>query len=280
MDKEKALKEIQFNISKKNTRLASEQTKELANCFSEDPFTLLMCSSLMKVIGDEKGAEEIARSIPDKVKEGNELEVAKGLRGLWYPAEAEKLLYRIEENDEVIRERMRVFFDMMRYGEVQSLYERLSVPTLEDSAVMIDALSSNKEFDRAVWLAEDLLEEAPDNLILQRCYCGALTAAGRTKEAEGYVRGILKMNKSSPNANALASYYLWIVGKTTGAGSLASKAIKADPSNTMAMEILAYCMIEKRKPQEAKIIAGAINEKEPGNPAVVRILDMCRMAER
>jgi len=280
MDKEKALKEIQLNIGKGNIIPAAEQIKELANNFSDDPFTLLTCTSLMKVIGDEKGAADIAKTIPNKVRDGNKLEVAKGLRGLRFPAEAEMVLSGVEENDEVIREKMRVLFDMRRYGEVPSLYEKLASPALEDSVVMADALSSNKEHGRAVKMAEELLAEAPDDLTVQKCYCGALTAAGRTKDAEKYVKSNLKGDKSSSNANALASYYMWINGKTASAGALASKAIKADPDNTMAMEVLAYCFIEKGKIKEAKIAAGAINEKEPGNPAVVRILDMCRIADK
>jgi len=276
MDKERTLKDIQLNISKGNTLLVSEQVKELANCFSDDPFTLLTCSSLLKVIGDEKGAADIAGSIPDKVTDGNELEVAKGLRGLWYPAEAEKLLSRIEENDEVIRERMRVLFFMTRYDDAASLYERLSAPMSEDSAVMIDILTAKKDHGRAIKMAEGLLAGTSENLNVQKSYIGALAAAGMTKEAERYVKNNMKTSRSSSNANALASCYMWIMGKSTSAGAFASKAVKADPSNTIAMEILAYCMIEKRKIQEAKIIAGAINEKEPGNPAVVRILEMCR----
>ena len=276
MDKERTLKEIQLNISKGNTLLATEQVKELANNFSDDPFTLLTCSSLLKAIGDEKGAAEIAGTIPDKVKGGNELEVAKGLRGLWYPAVAEKLLSRIQETDEVIRERMRVLFFMTRYDDAASLYERLSAPSSEDSAVMIDILTAKKDHGRAIKMAEGLLSGYPESLIVQKSYVGSLAAAGMNKEAEKYVRNNMKTNKSSSNANALASYYMWIIGKSTSAGAFATKAVKADPGNTIAMEILAYCMIEKRKIQEAKIIAGAINEKEPGNPAVVRILEMCR----
>jgi tetratricopeptide (TPR) repeat protein len=168
----------------------------------------------------------------------------------------------------------------MKYSQAASLFSKLTNPTMEDSAVWIDALSSNKEHDRAIMAAEELLAEAPDDLIVQRCYCGTLVAAGMTRMADGYVKSKLNKNKKSSNANALAAYYMWIIGRTSGAGTFASKAIKADPNNTMAMEILAYCLIQKGKPQEAKIAAGAINEKDPGNPAVVRILDMCRTAER
>ncbi|MCL2033082.1 MAG: tetratricopeptide repeat protein [Methanomassiliicoccaceae archaeon] len=279
MDKDKVLKEIQSNIRAGNARLVSEQVMELANCFSDDPFTLLTCSSLLKVIEDEKGARNIAAIIPDKVKERDGLEAAKGLLGIGFPAEAEKILSGIEENAEVIRERMRALYEMQRYSESSALYGKLTDPTLDDSVVMIGAVSANKEHDLAVGLAKDLLAEAPYDLNVQKCCCAALMAAGRSKEAERLVKDNLKKDKSSPDANALASYFMWIMGRTASAAAFASKAVKDDPDNTMAMEIFAYCLIEKGKVQEAKIVAGAINEKEPGNPAVVRILDMCRTSD-
>jgi Flp pilus assembly protein TadD len=143
---------------------------------------------------------------------------------------------------------------------------------------MIRSLSSINEHVRAADLAKALLAEAPDLLGVQKCYCSVLSSAGRSKEAEKFVKDNLKKNKSSPDADALAAYLLWIEGKTTSAGAYAAKAVKGDPNNTTAMEILAYCLVEKGKTSEAKIVAGAINEKEPGNPAVVRILDMCRIS--
>ncbi|MCL1811739.1 MAG: hypothetical protein FWG41_05950 [Methanomassiliicoccaceae archaeon] len=279
MDKEKALKEIQSNIKGGNTRPASEQITLLAENFADDPFTLLTCASLLKVIEDEKGAAEIAATIPNKVEDKDRLEVAKGLRGIGFPSEAEEVLSGAAENDGVARERMRALFDMRRFAEAIVSYELLNEPTLQDEVIMISSVSADKEHDRAVEMAKGLLAEAPDDTEVQRCYCAVLSAADRRKEAEKFVKDNLKKNRSSPNANALTAYYLWIEGKTSGAGAYASKAIKADQDNTMAMEILAYCLVEKGKLQEAKIVAGAINEKDPGNRAVVRILDMCRIAK-
>ncbi|MDR0309657.1 MAG: tetratricopeptide repeat protein [Candidatus Methanoplasma sp.] len=279
MDKEKALKEIRSNISKGSTGPATEQIKELANCFSEDVFTLLTCASLLKAIEDEKNARNIAGIIPEKVKKEDGLEAAKGLRGLGYPAEAEKILSGIEESEETVRERMRALFDLRRFEESAILYDKLTGPTLSDSVVRAESLSANKEHDRAAAAAKEILAEAPEDLNVQRCYCAVLTAAGRSKEAEKFVKDNLKKNKASPDANALAAYQLWIEGKTKSAGVLASKAVQGDPGNTMAMETLAYCLIENGKLKEAKIVAGAINEKEPGNPAVARILNACRAAD-
>lgn len=275
MDKEKILKEIQSNIRKGDIGLASGQILGLADQFSEEPFTLLTCASLLKAIEDESGAAGIAKRIPDKVKDGDRLEAAKGLRRIGFPAQAEKILSFLAESDEVIREKMQVLFDLRSYAGSSKMYERLAEPTLDDAVVKVRSLSACEEHGLAVQLAEGLLAEAPGDPNVQRCYCAALSAAGRSKEAGKFVKDNLKKNKSS-DADSLASYYLWIEGKTVSAGAYASKAVREDPDNTQAMEILAFCMVEKKKLQEAKIIAGAINEKKPGDPAVVRILDMCR----
>ena len=279
MEKEKVLKEIQSNIRAGKTDLASIQIQEMANNFSDDPFTLLTCASLLKVIGDEKGAKKIVDSIVGKIRNENRLEVSKGLRGMGYPAEAEKILYDAVGGDDVLREIMLVSFDLRKYAECAASYGKLSTPTIDDTAVMIDSVSASGDHNRAVKLAKELLAEAPDDLNVQKCYCSAMISAGMSKEAGKFVKDNLKKNKNSSDANALASYFLWIEGKSKSAGAYASKAIKADPENTMAMEILAYCLIEKKKLQEAKIVAGAINEKRPGDPAVVRILDACRNAD-
>ena len=278
MDREKVLKEIQSNIRAGNTPLASGQIMEMAEHFSDDPFTLLTCASLLKVIDDENGAARIIRTVPGRVRDEDRLEIAKGLRGIGSPAEAADVLSLAMESEEVWRERMNVLFDLRMYSESMKAYERLSAPTLEDSVVMIDSVSAAGEHGRAVGLAKDLLSEAPADLRVQRCYCSALSAAGMSKEAGKFVKDNLKSSGSSSDANALAAYHLWIEGKTASAGAYASKAIKEDPGNTMAMEILGYSLVEKKKLREAKIVAGAINEKEPGHPAVVRILDMCRNA--
>ncbi|MCL2148832.1 MAG: tetratricopeptide repeat protein [Methanomassiliicoccaceae archaeon] len=278
MDKGKALKEIQSNIAAGETALASVQIRELAGRFPDDPFTLLTCSSLLKVIEDEGGAREIASSIPGKVGERDGLEAAKGLRGIGFPAEAEAILSRLGDSDGVVRERMRALYDMRRHEESAAMYGRLADPTLDDTAVMVGAVSANNEHGRAAELAEALLAEAPCDLAVQKRYCAVMTAAGRQKDAERLVKDALKRDRSSPDANALAAYFFWVMGRVTAAAAHASKAIKGDPHNTTAMEVFAYCLAEKGRAAEAKVVAGAINEEDPGNPAVVRILDMCRGA--
>jgi len=277
MDKEKALKEIQSNIKAGNTLLASRQISAMADHFSNDPFTLLTCVSLLKVIEDEGAARVLAVTISENVRDEDRIEIAKGLRAAGFPEEAAKTLLNAAECEASVRETMRARFDMMDFRGAIESYGRLAEPTLEDTEIMIGALAALNEYDRAVKAARELLAEAPGVLSVQRCYCATLSAAGMFKEAERFVKDNLKKNRSSSDANALMSCHLWIDGKTAGAGAYASKAIREDPGNIIAMEILAYCLVEKGKIKEAKIVAGAINEKEPGDPAVFKILNMCRV---
>lgn len=276
MDKEQVLKSIQVNIRDGKDQLASTQIMELANYFSDDVFTLLTCSSLLKTIGDDKGSSDIVERILKAVGTNNRVEVSKGFRSIGYPKAAREVLSNTEENDEVIRGMMGASFDLRDHSEVQRLYEKLEIPTITDSIMMVESLSASKEHSKAEAIATGLLKEASDDVNVQKCYCSVLVAGGRNKDAEKFVKDNLKKNKASPDANALAAYYLWIEGKTTSAGAYATKAVKADPKHIMAMEILAYCLVDKGKVNEAKIVAGAINESDPGNPAVVRILDMCK----
>ena len=276
MDKEKALIEIQSNIRNGKIDLASQQILMLANAYSTDPFTLLTCASLLRVIEQDKIAKNVVETILENVKTGESLAVAQGLRRIGFPKEAEKILSEVSESDEAFRERMLVSFDLGKFAESIETYHKLSEPTLSDTAVMIDALSASKENGKAIDLAKKLLDESPNELRVQKCYCSALISAGRSKDAIKFVKDNLKNNKDSSDADALASYVLWVEGKSTSAGAYATKAIKADQGNVLAIEILAYSLIEKKKYPEAKIAAGAINEKDPGNPAVIRILDMCK----
>ena len=69
---------------------------------------------------------------------------------------------------------------------------------------------------------------------------------------------------------------MWINGKIPAAANYANRALHVDPLHVGALEVMAMCFVEKGKYTQAKLFAGAINEKEPGSPAVIRILDACR----
>lgn len=279
MEKERFLKEIQANIRIGNEKLASTQITELANLYSDDPFMLLTCASLMSVVGDKKDVSGIVRKIPDAVKdkEGSKLEVVKGLRGIGYSEEAETILSDMKDDQEVIRLKAAVLSDTHRYSEAIEMFDLISEPSLSDRISKAYALSGDKRYDQAIGHVREMMSESPDDQNVKRCFCSVLVASGDVKEAEKFIKDNLKKDKSSPDANALAACFLWLIGKSANAGAYASKAVRAEPENLLGMEILAYTLIDKNKIQEARIVAGAINENDPGNPAVLKILDMCRI---
>ena len=108
--------------------------------------------------------------------------------------------------------------------------------------------------------------------------CSVLLRMGREKDAVKLARSHLKEDKKNPDSLALSAYVMWINGKTPAAANYANRALHLDPLHTGALETMAMCFIEKGRYAEAKLFAGAINEKNPGDPAVIRILDACRAA--
>ena len=72
------------------------------------------------------------------------------------------------------------------------------------------------------------------------------------------------------------AFYQWLDGNSTAGGAFSSKALKLENKHLGALETIGLCFAEKGSFWEAKIAAGAINEIEPGSPAVFRILAVCK----
>jgi hypothetical protein len=102
---------------------------------------------------------------------------------------------------------------------------------------------------------------------------------GRNKDAIKTARKYLKEDKDADSL-ALAAYVMRINGRMMAAANFAHRAIAKDHTHKGALETMAFCLIEKSKFIEAKVFAGAINERSPGDPAAIRILDACRIASK
>jgi len=275
MDKEQALKGIQSNIRSGNKEMASSQIEGLASAYSDDPFTLLTCISLFKVIEDEKGALKTVKILLRAVEKRSATEVAKGLRSMGYFEETLSVLSGAENDDEVLRVRAAALSDLGRPAESIAELEKIKERTISDDVAEAENLSSVKEYEKAVRTAKQILSESSE-FSVKRCYCHVLMSSGDRKGADRFVKDEMKKDKNSADNNALAAYQMWIEGKTAPAAAYATKAIKLDEGHIGAMEVLAYCLVEKGKIAEARIVAGAINEKEPGHQAVFRILNICK----
>jgi Predicted N-acetylglucosaminyl transferase len=275
MDKEQALKGIQSNIRSGNKEMASSQIEGLASVYSDDPFTLLTCISLSKVIEDEDGASRLLRILLKTVEKGSAFEVAKGLRSMGYCEETLSVLTGVEDNDDILRVRAAALSDMGRPVDAIVISEKIKDRSISDDIFEAESLCSVKEYEKAVRIAKRILSESSE-FSVKRCYCHVLISSGDRKGADRFVKDEMKKDKNSADNNALAAYQMWIEGKTTPAAAYATKAIKSDEGHIGAMEVLAYCLAEKGKIAEARIVAGAINEREPGHQAVIRILDLCK----
>ncbi|MCK9322621.1 MAG: hypothetical protein RBR05_00910 [Candidatus Methanomethylophilaceae archaeon] len=278
MDKERAFKEVQNNIKTGRFDIVGPQISEIVSNYSKDPFTLLTCASLLKVTEDDNRMSDVIKLIMNCLPEteGSRFEIAVGLRGLGFQVYAESILCDLEKTDEILKELSKAYFDMNKYEKALEYQNYIEISTIDDEIFTIRILCAMKDYDKAAEKAKSILKEFPLDYEAQKCYCSVLLSSGQQKEAEKFVKGKLKENKTSADTNALVSYFLWITGRSTAAGGYAAKAIKIDDDHLGALEILAYCLIDKNKIPEAKIVAGAINEKASGHPAVIRILDMCK----
>jgi hypothetical protein len=88
------------------------------------------------------------------------------------------------------------------------------------------------------------------------------------------------MKQKDADGYALMAFYSWLNGNSTACGAFSSKALQLSERHIGALETFGYGAVDKGAIWEAKVAAGAINEAEPGNPAVFRILAMCREKEK
>ncbi|MDR3206227.1 MAG: tetratricopeptide repeat protein [Candidatus Methanoplasma sp.] len=273
MEKNAALKGIEAKIIEGRTEEAFLMISELISC-SDDPFTLLTCASLSSTAGHRGGVKAAVSKILRTPLGGRAAEVAAGLAGIGCFSEALDVIRSSNEKGCASLEAS-LLLALGRCGEALEAADRASELSLPGRIVRVEALSALGRHDEAVRIAKDLEAYGATAYEAGRCYCAALLSADRPKDAKNYLSEMLKADKNSADYNALAAYVFWVQGKTTAAASYAAKAVQADNGHTGAMETLALCMIDKGRYRDAKIVAGAINEKSPGNPAAHRIIEAC-----
>ncbi len=276
MNDDKALSDIRNVIAAGQLDTAEILLRERASSAS-DPLIKIQCASILLVIGRSEASDEVLENIHEELRDTNEnsFSVAQAMRGLGRGDLAVDLLRDMTENDAVLREKAMSFSMIGRYREAIDAVEKISEKTADDSVLLLESLSSLGEHDKALKLSDELFEKHPDSYNVLRSRGGALIASGKDKEAVKYARKLMKDNKDSADANAVAAYVMYIIGNTKPAGAFSSKALRIDGTHVGAMEILALSLMDKDKHKNACIVAGAMNEKEPGNPAAVRILREC-----
>ncbi len=273
MDTDEAFAEIRKDISEGRGELVGP--KSLAIARDGDPMTRIKCLSLLKVVGDRPTSQEILRMLMESLPEDREtlVQVAGALRGLEYPSSALSILKSMDADDSVVRMSVLCLMDLDEYEEAFDTISRIGEMSPFDRVMLTEINSALGRHKEAVETAEKLLDEYPQNYQVRRAYVASLLLAGREKEAMKYARAGLK--DKSADSNSLIAFALRISGNYKAAAGYATRAIKIDNGHIGAMETLGICLAWKGEYDKARIVAGAINEKSPGDKAALNVLTYC-----
>lgn len=275
MDNNEALQAIRQNIRDEKNEVAAIQIMDLASKNQGDPMILLTCCSMLRTIGNDKDFPGVLSVLMSHIPsdEKSRYEVATGLIGLGCLREAGRILEDLGDSDRVLRARAAVMHGTDRDAEALSALGKMGELGEIDRVLKVQVLGSMGRHDEAIAEAEDILKRS-ESYRAGRCYISALVLADRTKDAARYAKD--RMKSKDADGYALMAYYQWLNGNSTASGAFSSKALKLDGRHIGALETIGYSFCDKGTYWEAKVAAGAINEIEPGNPAVFRILAMCR----
>ncbi len=274
MDDEETIRQIRENIVSDRTDLARPQILDLAERSAKRPMMLLTCASLFLTLGDEDGFQDILKRIDDNLPDRTTVlcDIASGLIALDVPKNALHALEGAQDCDPVFVLRASALHALMRDEEALEVLENIGDSDVPDQVMEAQILASLKRYDEALALLKPLVDRKDYGAC--RAYVHTLVKADRNKEALKYVKPRAK--EVSADGLALMSQLQWLVGNTNAAGAYASRALKVDEGHTGAMEYLGYSLAMKGKTRDAKIVAGSINEKDPGNAAAFCILTLCR----
>ena len=279
MDIESAFESIYVNM--KNGEYGQVRPKVDAIASSaDDMFVLLKCASLLKVVDDDDGCQDILDRVitaASGIKEGR-LSIAIPLRTLGRPADAYDLIKEEEDTDRMLGEKARTLLMMDEYEYALSEMRKIVTTTAADRILLSEILCSLGEFKEAYEVSESLVNDEPSYERLVNL-CATMMLMGKNKDAVKTAKKHLKDGRSADSL-ALLAYVMRINGKTTAAAAYAHNSLSIDHTHKGALETMAFCLIERSRFSEAKVMAGAINDKSPGDPAAVRILDACRQASK
>ena len=274
MEAEEEFSRITELIKKGDYGSAKIRTRSLADAHRGKASIGIRCASVMKVIGDEGGTEEVLSDIlsnlPEDETERFEIHFAIGMLGM--PEEALEGMDRMGMVKDRPEQYGRMLFMSGRHDDALSV---LSGSRARDSRILMsEALCALGRYEEAV-LESAALAKEDDSYDATISYCSSLIAAGREKEAVKFAKSRLKEDKRNVDSLAVMAYVMRLEGKLPAAVNYGNRALKADPLHIGALETMAMCLVETGEAVHAKLFAGTINHKSPGHPAAIRILDAC-----
>ena len=277
MDTEKLFSMIQVHIKDKEYDRVAPIINEITASV-DDTETLLKCASLLKVVDDEKGCQKILERVIERDHK-NKMSVAVSLRTLGRPEEAYTLMKDENETDDVLYEKARTLLLIGESEEALAKISKIKEMINDHKYLRTEVLCSLGEFKEAYEVSMQLVNNENSSYRSLVNLCSTMILMGKNKDAVKTAKQHLKEGKDADSL-ALNAYVMRINGKIPAAANYAHRAITADHRHKGALETMAYCLIEKGRFIEAKVIAGAINESEPGSVTAVKILDACRQASQ
>ena len=281
MDAESTFREIAENIKNDRYDDASEQTRDLADS-TDDVAIKLKCASLLKVIEDEDGCQGIVDDVLDMVDDDDpkNFDIALSIRALGRAEDAYALMRPYRSQDDRVPEIARTLMLIDESEEALSLMTEHGPKDIGERILLCEILCSLGEFAKAQREAESIVKDEDASYRSLLNLVTVLMKKGDVKDAVKVTKEHLKEDKKNAESLALQAYVMYISGKIPAAANYANRALQIDYSNSGALEVMAMCLIEKKKFKEAKLLAGVINDKDPLDPAVMRILDACRITSK
>lgn len=272
MPNEELFKSISADISSGKTDGLTQRILTLSES-SDDPFELLKCMSLLKLLPNDGTESKIANRLVGMADPDNGYEIATGLYNLGCPYFAYQIVRDMDGDDRLKRLRCHCLVDMEEYESAMECYPQITNPVINDRIMLSSIQSAVGEHKQSLETSSTLLEENPKDYDVRIAYVTSLMLGGHDKEAVKYVREGLK--DKSADSNAIAAYVMRIQGNVKAAGGYAARAVQKDNQHIGAMETLGICLALSNEYDKARITAGAINEISPGNKAVMSILSYC-----
>lgn len=274
MDTEQAFADVMRNLSEGRTELVAPAVTEIAQQ-DKDPMVRIKCLSLLKVVDGSEASKEILRMLMDELPDDREqrMQVAGALRSLGFPSSGLSVLDRADPDDSAVRLRILCLMDLEEYESALDASSKIADVLPFDRVNLCEINSALGQHAEAISIAEALLSEYPKNYQVRKAYVSSLILGGREKDATKYIRAGLK--DKSADSNAIAAYVLRVMANYKSAAGFATRALNIDNGHLDAMETLGICLAYKGEYEKARIVAGAINEKSPGDRAALNVLRYC-----
>lgn len=279
MDTEAAFENIKNNIKDEKYDMVLPEVRQIVDqCVGDIP-VLFKCASLLKVVEEEDYCQEILDGIVADLPESEEarMEVAIALRGLGRAEDAYEIMRSFKS---YVPDQYELALTMYYAEEYEEALQTLEDSGRDDQKSMIlltDIHCALSEHQKAMEIADKTIYyygSSYDTLVNK---CNVMFRMGDAKGTIKFAKEHVKESKANNDFLALEAYVMRINGRLPAAVNYATRVLKKDHTHIGALETMAMCFVEKKSFINAKLLAGAINDADPGNPAAIRVLDACRL---